>query len=96
MIKETKPLSLAEASEYIEDTDLKGFIKKFTKISKKDAEKIRADIEKLDSIKIKQEHIAKIIEIIPEDAQDLAKIFNDVSLDENETSKILEIIKQYK
>ena len=96
MIKETKALSIIEASEYVEDTDLKGFIKKFGKISKKDAEKLREEIEKLENIKIKPEHIVNIIDLMPEDEQDIAKIFNDVNLDENETNKILEIIKKYK
>jgi DNA-directed RNA polymerase subunit F len=96
MIKETNALSLVEASEYIEDTDVKGFIKKFTKTKVDEAKKIREDIEKLENIKIKQEHIVKIIDLLPEDEQDLAKIFNEVSLDENEISKILEIVKKYK
>lgn len=95
MIKESKALSLSEASEYIEDTDLKGFIKKFTKTKADDAKKLRQEIEKLDSIKIKQEHIVKIIDLLPEDEQDLAKIFNEVDLDKDEISKILEIVKQY-
>jgi len=96
MIKDTKALSMAEAMEYVEDTDLKGFMKKFAKIKKNDAEKMREEIEKLDNIKIKQEHIVKIIDILPEDEQDLAKIFTETSLDENETNKILEIAKKFK
>ena len=96
MITETKALSMAESSEYLEDEEMKVFVKKFVKIKKADAEKLREEIEKLDSIKIKSENIAKIIDLMPEDAQDIAKIFNEVSLDENETSKILEIVKKYK
>ena len=96
MINETKALSMTEAAEYVEDTDLKGFIKKFAKIKKSDAEKIREEIGKIDSIKIKQEHIVKIIDMLPEDEQDIAKIFNEISLDENETKKILEIAGKYK
>jgi len=96
MIIETKALSMAESSEYLEDEEIKAFMKKFAKLKKADAEKLREEIEKLDSIKIKNENIAKIIDLMPEDAQDIAKIFNEVSLDENETSKILEIVKKYK
>ena len=96
IIKEMKPLSLAEASEYIENTEVKGFIKKFSKMTPGDAKKMREEIEALDSIKIKSEHIVKVIDILPEDDQDVAKIFNEVNLDENEVSKIVEIVKKYK
>ena len=47
-------------------------------------------------LKLKQEHIVKIVDLLPEDALDLNKIFTDVSLDEDETTKILEIVKKYK
>lgn len=95
MIKEMKALSLAEASEYTEG-DVKAFIKKFTKMTPKDAIKMHDEIEKMDNIKIRPEHIAKIIDLMPEDAQDLSKIFSDVSLDEKENAQLLEIVKKYK
>jgi len=95
-IKDMKALSMAEASKHIENEDLVAFIKKFSKIEPKDAEKLRGEIENLKSIKIKEEDIAKIIDILPEDAQDVAKIFTDVSLDEKETSQIIEIVKKYR
>ena len=45
-------------------------------------------------LKIKNEHIVKIVDLMPEDASDLNKIFTDVSLTEDETNKILDIIKK--
>lgn len=95
VIKETKALSLTEAAEYVEDTDVKGFLKKFTKLKANEAKKLREELAKLDNYKVREEHIAKIIDLLPEDAQDLAKVFNDVSLEDNETAQILEIIKKY-
>jgi DNA-directed RNA polymerase subunit F len=95
-IKETTALSLAEANEYIEDEEINGFVKKFVKIKPDEAKKLRNEIDKLDNIKIKSEHIVKIIDLLPEDEQDLAKIFNEVSLDSDEISKILEIVKKYR
>jgi len=47
-------------------------------------------------IKLKADHIVKVIDFLPEDASDVNKIFSDVSLDENETNKILDIVKKYK
>lgn len=95
MINEMKPLSMAEASKFV-DEDLKAFFKKFTKIKPADAEKMREELEKIESMKIRPEHIVKIIDIMPEDNIDLNKIFADVSLDDQEASKIIEIVKKYK
>ena len=72
------------------------FLKKFLKAKSGQAKKIKADLEKLDSIKIKREHIVKIVDLVPEDVSDLNKIFTDVSLNEDENGKILEIIKNSK
>ena len=40
--------------------------------------------------------MVKIVDLLPEDSIDINKIFTDVSLDENETNKILEVVKKYK
>lgn len=101
MIKYRKPLSMAESLEYVGDkrdseVQLKKFIKKFTKQKPEDAKKMREKLESLDLLKLKSEYIAKIIDILPEDSENLNKIFTDVSLDEDETKKILEIVKEFK
>jgi DNA-directed RNA polymerase subunit F len=99
MIKNNQPLSMAECLEYVkgkEDTEIVGFIKKFSELTIKDAKEIRGKIGELSLIKIRENHISKIIDVLPENAGDLNKIFEDISLDENETNKILEIIKKYK
>jgi len=91
-----KPLSMAESSKYIKTEELVAFIRQFSKIDNKDAAKLREEIEKLGSMKIKEEDTSKVIDILPEDAQDVAKIFTDVSLDEKEANQILEIVKKYR
>ena len=73
----------------------KFFIKKFSKLDLKNAEKLEEELESLDLIKLKEEYIIKIIDLLPEDAADLNKILVDVSLDEDETKKILEVVKKY-
>ena len=100
MIKNQKPLSMAEVEMYIKDSkadnqDIINFIKKFTKLDEKEVQKIRKEIMDLNMMKIKGEHIVKIIDFLPEDASDLNKIFIDMSLDEDERKKILDIVKQY-
>ena len=88
---------MAEASEYIgaeENTDAKGFIKKFTKMKPKEAKELRKKLEDLDLMKLRTEHIVKIIDILPKTSEEINKIV-DVSLDEDETKKILETIKEH-
>jgi len=99
MIRNSEPLSITEALEFIKDeekTELIGFIKKFTKLSVKDAGELRKELDGLNIMKVKSESIAKIIDILPDNSEELNKIFIDVSLDEDETKKILEIVKKFK
>jgi len=101
MIKNNEALSMAESVEYIKKTEdseanIKGFIKKFVKISQKEAKELKKKIKDLNLIKIKTEHIVKIIDLMPENKEDLNKIFVGVSLDEDETKKILDTVKEFK
>jgi len=100
MIHDRTPLNLNDVDailKTIPDSEKKEemtlFLKKFLKTKPENAKKIKNEIEKLDLLKIKEEHIVKIIDLHPEDASDLNKIFTDVSLNEDETNKILEIVK---
>ena len=98
MIRNTESLSMVEALKYIqkEDSEIAIFIKKFNKLNVKEAVKIREKISSLGLMKIREEHISKIIDLIPETFSDLNKIFIDVSLDEDESKKILDAIKEFK
>jgi len=100
MIKNITPLSLIEVRELITDEEekkeLKAFVKRFAKLDLKDARKLREELENSGIIRIGAEHIAKIIDFLPEDASDVTKIFADTSLDENEINKIIEIVKKYR
>ena len=42
------------------------------------------------------EHIVKVIDFLPDDAESLNKIFTDVSLDEDEAKKILDVVREFK
>jgi DNA-directed RNA polymerase subunit F len=99
MILEQKPLSIAEVIELVGEgerqEEIKKFIKGFSKISFKKAGEMRAEFEGLGLLKLKNEHIAKLIDFMPEDAVDLNKIISDVSLDQDEVNKILEVVRKY-
>jgi DNA-directed RNA polymerase subunit F len=101
MIKNTTPLSMAESLEYIEkdkklEHPAKDFIKKFAKISPKEAKELRKKLEGLNIAKMNALDISKLIDVLPEKAEEVNKIFIDVGLDENETKKILDTIKEFK
>jgi len=103
MIKEKKPLSMAEANEVLgslKETDkikeTKAFIKKYSKVDEKKIKEFREELEKLDILKLKKSDIAKIMDILPEDAQEINKLFTDVTLDADETTKILDTVKKHK
>ena len=101
MIRNSEPLSMAEALEYIKkdgenESEIVGFINKFNKIDAKSAKALRKEIEEMNMIKMTPEHVAKIIDILPENNEDLNKIFADVNLEEDETKKILEAVKKFK
>jgi DNA-directed RNA polymerase subunit F len=109
MIKSIDPLSLVEVREIIsessrEDKDEKeennskkiaSFAKKVTKLKGNDAEKLKKEINDLGILKMKPAYLVKLIDILPRDAEDVRKIFIDVSLDQNEINQILESVKKY-
>lgn len=101
MIKNNLALSMTEMVEYVSESgesnpEIKGFLKKYISLKPEKAKELRKKLEDLDLMKIKPEHIVKIIDLIPEDSEDINKIFTDVGLDEDETKKILETVKPFK
>lgn len=99
MIKNMKPLSLVEAKKLagdMENKQLEQYFKKFAKTKKTEADKLNKELEGLNNLKIKADHIIKIVDLLPEDAVDINKIFVDVSLDENEIKQILDIVKKHR
>ena len=104
MIKEKKSITLAEARELLKQSDnekakaLADFIKKFVKMSAADAEKLMKSLEALDLAKLRQEDIVKLIDFMPEDSEDIRKVFSgsDINLDQDEISKVLEALKHKK
>jgi len=103
MILERTPLNLSEVETILKDIPespkkevADEYLKKFLKLKPAAAKKMKEELEKLDIVKIKREYVVKIIDIVPEDASDLNKIFADVSLTEDETNKILSVVKNNK
>lgn len=99
VVKEEKPITLAEVYELIGDSeksqDLKQMIKKFNKMSSEDAKKMKEELIELNIIKLKEMHLVKIIDFKPIDASELNKVISDVSLDQEEVTKILNVVNKY-
>lgn len=92
---------MAESLEYIEkekkaEKPAADFIKKFVKLTPKKAKELRKKLEDLNEMKLNEVNISKLIDILPDKAEEVNKIFIDISLDENETKKILDTIKEFK
>ena len=99
MIKESAPITLAEVADLAGDGEkeekIKSFVKHFVKMPAEKARKMKEELKSLDLIKLKEAHIVKIIDFMPEDGTDLMKIVSGVSLDQEEVNKILEVVKKY-
>lgn len=94
-----KPLSLSEAKEYLQEEgneEMKGFVNKFAKLDTEKAKELRSKLEELDLIKMSEHHVAKVIDILPTEIEEINKIFTDTSLEEDEKNQIIEVVKQFK
>ena len=99
MILSKKPLTIAEAKEYAkdvaEDKPIHGYFKTFAKLYKDKAIKLKEEIMALNNPKIKEEEAVKVADILPEDAEEVNKIFIEASLSEDEIKAVLDIVSKY-
>jgi len=101
MIRNMTPLSMAESLEFVKNSkdegkEVKAFIKKFTELNEKDAKELRAELKKLNLMKVNDKDISKVIDVFPENRDELNKVLISSALDDEEAQKILEIVKGFK
>jgi DNA-directed RNA polymerase subunit F len=103
MIIDRTPLNLNEVEEILKEIpesprkeETEAYLEKFMKAKSASAKNLKEELEKMDILKMKREHLVKIVDLLPEDASDINKIFVDVSLNEDETNKILTVVKNNK
>jgi DNA-directed RNA polymerase subunit F len=101
MIKKQFPVAMVNVQEILRDTktenpELEKFLDKFINVKKEKVKELKKELEDLKIMKMRGDEIVKIIDYLPEDAQDLNKIFIETSLDEDEQNKILDVIKKYR
>ena len=101
VIKESTPLTLAEVSSLVGSSEkaekVKTFIKKagIKNLDLKNVSALKEELRGLNLLKLKEDYIVKIIDFLPEDGADLNKVLQDVSLDQDEVNKILDVVKKY-
>src|SRR3989344_6432071 len=99
MIINRKPMTLAAAKSMIKNLDekkeLNDYMKKFSSLTSEKAEKLFNEIKALNSHKLKDESIVKIVDFLPKDSEDLNKLLPEAGFSEEESNVIIEIIKKY-
>ena len=108
MIKNKTAVSLTEVKEILSehpqiDENIRAksiltYIKKFAKTKPDKIKALLTALEELDILQLKREHRAKIADLMPEDAEDLRKIFvgEGATLSQDEINSILERVTQHK
>lgn len=68
----------------------------FVKINEKKAAELKKKLEELNIARLRDRHIVKIIDILPEDLTSIRAIFTgeNVTLKQEDLQKILDIVKQ--
>ncbi len=104
------PISMVDLKEELEknkkrDTELnfratrtEEHLQQFVKISKKDAEELKKELEALQISRIKEIHMIKIIDLLPDNEEELKQILTGYSLTvkSDDLKKICEVCKKYK
>jgi DNA-directed RNA polymerase subunit F len=98
-VTEERPITMAEVVSLAGDSEkaeeIKKFIKNFNDMDVEKAIEMKEELKALDLIKLKDEHIVKIVDFTPKDASELNKVIIEVSLDSDEVTKILEVTGKY-
>lgn len=100
MIKESRPISMAEVMKLAEGSEkadeIKKFMKNFDLLSFEKAKELEEELKSLKLLKLKNEYIVKIVDFVPTTSEELSKIILEVSLDADEVNKILEVCQKFK
>ena len=97
MIKEKTPITIAEVVELVGDSEkaekIKLFAKEFVSIKADKAKELGSKLRELNILKLNEESIVSLVNFLPKDAQDVMKVLEGVSLDQEEIAKILETLR---
>jgi len=108
-ILEERPLNLVELKTELDKiekrdkelnfraTKTKDYLKNFAKLDKKKVVELRKKIQELDIPRIKERQIAKVIDMLPEDMDDLRTVFvgETTTISPENMQKILDTVKKH-
>ena len=98
MIIEKKPITLAEVVDLVGDGEraekIQLFSKNFIKLDAKKSKELKEGLKELDILKLNEEGITNLVNFMPQDAQDIMKVLEGISLDQEEIDKILGVLKK--
>jgi len=74
------------------------YLKNFAKLDEKKVEALRKKVEELNVPRLKNEHICKLIDVLPGDADDVRLVLNSysVTITNENLAKIADVIKEYR
>lgn len=107
-IIEQRPVTLAEVSDSLEIIKTKinelnfraekvrNYVNETKEVEKKNADELLNKIKELNISRLRDKHLVKIVDLMPEDVESLKSLFagEATSLKQEELNKILEVIKQ--
>ena len=72
------------------------YLNTFTKLTQKDAEEVKKKIISLNIPRLKDRHIAKVLDIMPRDVESLKMLFTgeNITIKQEDINKIFEAIKK--
>ena len=86
----------AQIGDEEEKKELQSYLKRFSKLKVEKAKEMKEEIIALENPKVREEDVIKIVDFLPKDAEDLNKILIEVSLSEDETNQIIDIVKKHR
>lgn len=105
-VKNKEPITVAEAKEFLAGIDDKNYFQertfeytaKFAKISLKKAKELVKELQEAGIPRIKARHLIKLADLLPETQDELRAILakEDLTLNKEDSEKVLEIVAKYR
>lgn len=93
------PLTLAESKALIKNIEEKPilveYFKSFSHLTADKAKECVKQLHALNSPKLNDAHIVKLVDVLPKDVEDVNKVCNDVGLTDEEAASILAITSKF-
>ncbi len=103
---EKKPVTIVKARAILKEIKKKNYAQnmafeyasKFSKLTEKKAEKLLEELSQAGIPRIKDRHLVKLVDIMPESPEEIRAVFlkEDITLNKEDIDKILEVLAKYR